>query len=92
MAPLPRAPLRVNPVTNAVVESIEERCRFVFNHRGGRIGLTADGALVEEARNALLPVRQYERAPGGVTEWEIILRTEQIEEIPTARTNPETGD
>lgn len=54
---------------------IEERCRFVFNHRGGRIGLTMDGQLVNEARTALLPVRAYERS-AGVPEWEIWFRNE----------------
>lgn len=54
---------------------IEERCRFVFNHRGGRIGLTTDGTLAVEARESMLAVRAYERAP-GFPEWEIHLEPE----------------
>ena len=64
----------------ATVASIEERCRFVFNHLGGRIGLTHDGKLADEARRALLPVRQYDRAPGGRTEWEIYLIPQTVED------------
>jgi hypothetical protein len=56
-------------------EQIEERCRFVFHHRGGRIGLTTDGMLADAARAALLPVRAYEKSP-GVPEWEIHLKRE----------------
>lgn len=54
---------------------IEQKCRFVFNHRGGRIGLTTDGKLADAARAALLPVRSYYRAP-GIPEWEIHLESE----------------
>lgn len=57
-----------------VMADIESRCRFVFGHFGGRIGLTTDGTLANEARAALLITREYERTPGGVTEWEIHLK------------------
>ena len=42
-------------------EEIEARCRFVFNHRGGRYGLTTDGALAVAASHALLSYTQYTR-------------------------------
>lgn len=58
------------PQLTMTAAQIEAKCRFVFNHRGGRIGLTTDGMLADAARAALLPVQAYWRAP-EVPEWEI---------------------
>lgn len=51
---------------------IERQCRFVFNHLGGRIGLTNDLKLVEAAQLEGLRCKKYDRVP-GFPEWEIEL-------------------
>ena len=61
-----------------IQRDIQKRMRFVFEHRGGVIGLTHDGKLVDEARRAGLSVRQYERSPGGRVEWEVYFRPEVL--------------
>lgn len=67
-------------MSETVQRDIQKRCRFVFEHRGGVIGLTHDGKLADEARRAGLSIQQYERAPGGRVEWEIYFKPEVIKD------------
>lgn len=71
--------------TEAQRAGIEARCRFVFNHVGGRFGLTTDAAVAADARAFFMTALGYTRAP-GLVEYEISLQhPEPIDGIPENR-------
>ena len=46
---------------------IEKRCRFVFDHKGTRVGITADPQVAADAEAEGMRIVQYLRSRGGIT-------------------------
>lgn len=64
---------------------LEQRCRFVYNHAGGRYGLTTDPAVARTAEALGLHVRSYRRGRRLPAEFEITFRDPAELELERAR-------